>query len=60
MPALECFLISAITPQKIFNENDLGTKIERWLALEQVNADKTIDIAAEQVAFLETLNPASG
>ena len=57
MLALEGIRVSAITIQKILNENGLGTKIERWLALEQANADKVIDISPEQAAFLEKLNP---
>ena len=35
----------------------LGTKSDRWLALEQANAAKTIEITAEQAAFIEKLNP---
>lgn len=35
----------------------LGTRIERWLALEAANAGKVIDITPEQAAFLEKLNP---
>ncbi|SFY37567.1 Integrase core domain-containing protein [Paracoccus pantotrophus] len=34
----------------------LGTRIERWLALEAANAGKVIDITPEQAAFLEKLN----
>jgi transposase InsO family protein len=35
----------------------LGTRIDRWLALEKANAEKAIEITSEQAAFLEKLNP---
>jgi transposase InsO family protein len=49
--------VSAITVQKILNDRGLGTRHERWLALERKNADRAIELTAEQVAFLERLNP---
>jgi hypothetical protein len=52
--------ISSITLQKILNENGLGTKIDRWLALEARNAETAIEITSEQAAFLEKMNPFSG
>lgn len=57
MLALEGFRVSSITIQKILKENGLGTKVGRWLALEQQNANKAIEITPEQAAFLEKLNP---
>ena len=57
MLALEGTRLSAITIQKILNDNALGTRIDRWLALETANAGKTLDITPEQAAFLEKLNP---
>ncbi len=57
MLALEGIRVSAITIQKILNEHGLGTKIDRWLALEAQNAEKVIEITPEQAAFLEKLNP---
>lgn len=57
MLALEGIRVSSITIQKILNENGLGTKIDRWLALEAQNAEKVIEITPEQAAFLEKLNP---
>lgn len=57
MLALEGIRVSSITFQKILNENGLGSKIERWLALEQQNAEKVIEISPEQAAFVEKLNP---
>jgi transposase InsO family protein len=57
MLALEGTRVSAITIQKILNDNGLGTRVERWLALEAKNAEKVIEITPEQAAFLEKLNP---
>lgn len=57
MLSLEGKRVSAITIQKILNEHGLGTKYDRWLALERANADQAIELSAEQVAFLEKLNP---
>ena len=49
--------MSAITIQKILNDKSLGSRHERWLALERQNAGHAIELSAEQVAFLEKLNP---
>ena len=58
MLALEGIRVSSITIQKILNENGLGTRYDRWLALEARNAETPIELSAEQVAFIEKLNPA--
>jgi transposase InsO family protein len=55
--ALEGKRVSAITVQKILNDEGLGTRHERWLALERRNAERAIELSPEQVAFLEKLNP---
>lgn len=55
---LEGKRVSAITIQKILNDHDLGTRYERWLALESHKAETPIELSAEQVAFIEKLNPA--
>ncbi len=55
--ALEGRRVSAITVQKILNDKGLGSRHERWLALERQNADQVIELTAEQAAFLEKLNP---
>jgi transposase InsO family protein len=55
--ALEGKRVSAITIQKILNDKGLGTRHERWLALERRNAEEPIELTPEQVAFLERLNP---
>ena len=57
MLALEGIRVSSITIQKILNDNGLGTRVDRWLALEAANAEKAIEITPEQAAFLEKLNP---
>jgi transposase InsO family protein len=48
--------VSAITIQKILNDKGLGSRHERWLALERQSADQAIELTPEQAAFLE-LNP---
>jgi hypothetical protein len=55
--ALEGIRVSSITIQKILNDSGLGTRLERWLALEARNAEQAIAISPEQAAFLEKLNP---
>ena len=57
MLALEGIRVSAITIQKILNENGLGTKADRWLALEKANAETAIELTPEQAAFIEKLTP---
>ena len=57
MLALEGIRVSSITIQKILNENGLGTRYDRWLALEAKHAERAIELSAEQVAFLEKQNP---
>ena len=55
--ALEGKRVSAITVQKILNDKGLGTRHERWLALERRNAERVIELTPEQARFLEKLNP---
>ena len=57
MLALEGTRVSSITIQKILNDSGLGTKPDRWLALEKANADRSIELTSEQAAFIEKLNP---
>jgi transposase InsO family protein len=59
MLALKGIRVPSITIQKILHDLGLGTKIDRWLALEAQNAEKTIEITAEQAAFLDKMNPCS-
>jgi transposase InsO family protein len=55
--ALEGRRVSAIAVQTILNDKDLGTRHQRWLALERRNAEQAIELSPEQIAFLEKLNP---
>jgi transposase InsO family protein len=55
--ALEGRRVSAITVHKILGDKGLGTRHERWLALERQNAAAAIELSAEQATFLEKLNP---
>ncbi len=57
MLALEGIRVSSITIQKILNESGLGTRYDRWLALEARHAEQAIELSAEQAAFLEKMNP---
>jgi len=54
---LEGIQVSYVTIQKILKTNQLGTRYERWLALEKKHADELIELSPEQVAFIEKLNP---
>ena len=55
--ALEGRRVSAITIQKILNDKELGTRGQRWLALEKELAEQRIELTPEQARFLEKLNP---
>ena len=57
MLAMEGIRVSSITIQKILHDLGLGTKIDRWLALEAQNAEKAIEITAEQAVLLEKMTP---
>lgn len=57
MLSLEGKRVSSITIQKHLNEAGLRSKYDRWLALEERNKARKIDLTGEQVAFLEKLNP---
>lgn len=50
--------ISGVTIQKILNEHELGTRQQRWLALERKHAEEGLELSPEQVAYLEKQNPA--
>lgn len=55
---LEGIDVSAVTIQKILNEHELGSKFDRWLALERQHAETGLELTTEQVAYLEKQNPA--
>jgi transposase InsO family protein len=49
--------ISPPTVQKLWNERNLGSRLDRWLALEKHVAETPLALTAEQVQFLEKNNP---
>lgn len=49
--------VSKVTIQKVLDENGLGKRYDRWLALEKQNAEPPIELTAEQIAFIEKQNP---
>ena len=49
--------ISYVTIQKILDKHNLGTRYDRWLALEKEAESKAIKFSGEQVAFIEKQNP---
>lgn len=57
MLKLEGIQISAITLQKILNRNEMGSRYDRWLKLEEQVSGRAIELNGEQVAFLEKHNP---
>ena len=50
--------ISNVTIQKILIKHELGSRYERWLALERKYAKEGIKLTKEQIAFIEKQNPA--
>lgn len=54
---LEGIRVSYVTIQNILNANGLGTRYDRWLALEKRHAERAIELTAEQIAFIEKHNP---
>ncbi len=54
---LDGIQVSAVTIQKILNDHELGTKLERWLALENQAAERGFELTSEQLAFIEKQNP---
>jgi transposase InsO family protein len=55
--SLQGIKLSAPTIQKIWNERGLGSRYDRWLALENHVAERPLALTAEQVQFLEKQNP---
>ena len=54
---LEGISISAITIQKLLNRNEMGSRYDRWLKLEEQHGQRAIELTGEQVAFIEKHNP---
>ena len=55
--ALEGRRLSAITIQKILKDKSLGTRHERWLALEQKNAEQAIELSPSRRRFWRSSIP---
>lgn len=55
--SLEGPYVSNVSIQKILIENGLGSRYERWLALERKSAEEGLALSADQVAYIEKLNP---
>ncbi len=54
---LEGPYVSAPKVQEILNDHGMGSRYHRWLKLEEQRAGHSIELTAEQVAFLEKQNP---
>lgn len=50
--------VSSQTVQNILKRNKMGTRNDRWLKLERLRDDESVELTDEQVAFVEKLNPA--
>jgi len=48
---------SNVTIQKILIEHGLGSRYDRWLALEKKAAEQSIELSSDQIAFIEKQNP---
>lgn len=55
--SLEGPYVSNVTIQKILIEHGLGSRYDRWLALEKKSAEEGFELSADQVAYIEKLNP---
>jgi len=55
--SLEGPYISNVTIQKILIEHGLGSRYERWLALEKKSAEEGIELSGDQITYIEKLNP---
>ena len=55
--SLEGPYVSNVSIQKILIEHGLGSRYERWLALEKKSADEGIELSKDQIAYIEKLNP---
>lgn len=49
--------VSGVTIQKILEDAGLGKRYDRWLAIEQRQAERPMELTAEQVRFIEKQNP---
>ena len=50
LPARQGRRLSSTAMQKILNENELGTRDDRWLALAKANPEQALQRSAQQAA----------
>jgi hypothetical protein len=55
--SLEGPYVSNVTIQKILIDLGLGSRYDRWMALERKSVEEGIALSGEQVAHIEKLNP---
>jgi len=49
--------VSNVTIQKILIDHGLGSRYDRWLALERKSAEEGLELSADQITYLEKMNP---
>ena len=49
--------LSKVTVQEILNKYGLGSRYDRWLALERRAAEQKSPLSSEQLQLLEKMNP---
>ena len=54
---LHSISVSAPTVQNILNKKGVASRYERGLRLEQVTAQKEVELTSEQISFIEKQNP---
>jgi transposase InsO family protein len=54
---LEGHYVSKVTVQEILNRNGLGSRYDRWLALERKASSEGLKLSSEQVKWIEKMNP---
>ena len=54
LPVLEGRRLSSTALQKTLNENELGTRDDRWLALAKANPEQALQRSAQQAALKRT------
>jgi len=55
--SLEGPYVSNVTIQKILIDQSLGSRYDRWLALEKKSAEEGLELSADQIKYLEKMNP---
>jgi len=55
--SLEGPYVSNVTIQKILIDHDLGSRYQRWLAVEKKHAEEGMELSEDQIRFLAKLNP---